>query len=486
MTTMTTKTTKTTTDKPAYSARKRTLPVIDSTGATGKTVTATLTRYVYDKRGGRIGNTYEAGGMWYRAAKTPESFGPDGKPDKWTDGLALVDRAEVRNRYLAEQRAAEPSAALVKRLYIVGGVPMRLTVQEPDGTEHTDELETPADAMAASAYATAKAAPKAEAQPKEVTAKAAPKAGGLGESAETAKAGALYRELAARVPVAAVVSARAKAATERAATMALRRYAYGLIADNPAEFDGKNVTYKRTKPALAKLAEHIGGVQAAGLRGDYSRAEVVIYPDWGGRNEGATVNCRAYNRDDDERARKVIKCADMTPDSCICPQPAPTWAEVSAALEAYDETMRRARGLARAHEAAALVNAAALVPLGLEDEAIGAAKSNYISPIDAQKLYMSADEITEKQAVADGLLEFVRRPEQPAEAEPAAEQPAEAEQADGEPWEVGKWASAFGLAVKRTTCAVWVIGDTKPHRDELKAHGFRWSAKRGAWWSKAA
>lgn len=29
---------------------------------------------------------------------------------------------------------------------------------------------------------------------------------------------------------------------------------------------------------------------------------------------------------------------------------------------------------------------------------------------------------------------------------------------------------------------IWATGDTKPHRDELKAAGFRWSRKRGAWW----
>lgn len=33
-----------------------------------------------------------------------------------------------------------------------------------------------------------------------------------------------------------------------------------------------------------------------------------------------------------------------------------------------------------------------------------------------------------------------------------------------------------------TKTLVWVSGDTYPHRAELKADGFKWSAKKRAWW----
>lgn len=37
---------------------------------------------------------------------------------------------------------------------------------------------------------------------------------------------------------------------------------------------------------------------------------------------------------------------------------------------------------------------------------------------------------------------------------------------------------------KREGASIWVSGNTKPHRDELKALGFRWSGKRKEWWFK--
>lgn len=33
---------------------------------------------------------------------------------------------------------------------------------------------------------------------------------------------------------------------------------------------------------------------------------------------------------------------------------------------------------------------------------------------------------------------------------------------------------------------IWASGDTKPHREELKALGFRWSPKQAAWYFKPA
>ena len=45
----------------------------------------------------------------------------------------------------------------------------------------------------------------------------------------------------------------------------------------------------------------------------------------------------------------------------------------------------------------------------------------------------------------------------------------------------------FEIEQKRPGCCIWVSGDTKPHRDELKSFGFRWSPKRTAWyWRPAA
>ena len=46
-------------------------------------------------------------------------------------------------------------------------------------------------------------------------------------------------------------------------------------------------------------------------------------------------------------------------------------------------------------------------------------------------------------------------------------------------------AEAYGLSVRETCLCVWVSGDTKPHREELKAAGAKWSGKRKAWyWRK--
>jgi hypothetical protein len=46
-------------------------------------------------------------------------------------------------------------------------------------------------------------------------------------------------------------------------------------------------------------------------------------------------------------------------------------------------------------------------------------------------------------------------------------------------------AAVHSLNVRETSLCVWVSGDTKPHREELKAAGARWSKKRGEWyWRK--
>lgn len=47
---------------------------------------------------------------------------------------------------------------------------------------------------------------------------------------------------------------------------------------------------------------------------------------------------------------------------------------------------------------------------------------------------------------------------------------------------------ALGLDIeqKRPGCCIWIAGDTKPHREELKAFGFRWAPKKSAWYWKPA
>ena len=46
-------------------------------------------------------------------------------------------------------------------------------------------------------------------------------------------------------------------------------------------------------------------------------------------------------------------------------------------------------------------------------------------------------------------------------------------------------AEAHGFDVRETCLCVWVSGDTRPHREELKAAGAKWSGKRQAWyWRK--
>ena len=43
-------------------------------------------------------------------------------------------------------------------------------------------------------------------------------------------------------------------------------------------------------------------------------------------------------------------------------------------------------------------------------------------------------------------------------------------------------AEEFGLAIRETSLCLWLAGDTKPHKDELKKAGAKWSAKKGAWY----
>jgi hypothetical protein len=40
----------------------------------------------------------------------------------------------------------------------------------------------------------------------------------------------------------------------------------------------------------------------------------------------------------------------------------------------------------------------------------------------------------------------------------------------------------MGLEVELCGLWVWVTGDTKPHKEELKAAGFKWSPNKTAWY----
>ena len=62
------------------------------------------------------------------------------------------------------------------------------------------------------------------------------------------------------------------------------------------------------------------------------------------------------------------------------------------------------------------------------------------------------------------------------EEEPAKDSPEEGEKA------IRRAAEEFGLAIRETSLCLWLAGDTKPHKDELRKAGAKWSAKKGAWY----
>jgi len=41
-----------------------------------------------------------------------------------------------------------------------------------------------------------------------------------------------------------------------------------------------------------------------------------------------------------------------------------------------------------------------------------------------------------------------------------------------------------GITIEVIGCFVWVTGDTKPHKDRLKALRFQWHSKKTAWYLK--
>ena len=62
------------------------------------------------------------------------------------------------------------------------------------------------------------------------------------------------------------------------------------------------------------------------------------------------------------------------------------------------------------------------------------------------------------------------------EEEPTQDSPEQGEEA------IRRAAEEFGLAIRETSLCLWLAGDTKPHKGELKKAGAKWSAKKGAWY----
>lgn len=97
----------------------------------------------------------------------------------------------------------------------------------------------------------------------------------------------------------------------------------------------------------------------------------------------------------------------------------------------------------------------------------------------------AAKEEAEKHAEDSG-----EKPEEAAkvspaeEAKPAKDSPKQAAQGSPEEGEaaIRRAAEEFGLAIRETSLCIWLAGDTKPHKDDLKKAGAKWSHKKGAWY----
>lgn len=74
----------------------------------------------------------------------------------------------------------------------------------------------------------------------------------------------------------------------------------------------------------------------------------------------------------------------------------------------------------------------------------------------------------------------------PKETAPEAPKEQKAETPEDMPAKVRALAESNGLELKETSLCLWVSGDTKAHKDELKACGCRWSKKRSAWYYRFA
>ena len=49
-------------------------------------------------------------------------------------------------------------------------------------------------------------------------------------------------------------------------------------------------------------------------------------------------------------------------------------------------------------------------------------------------------------------------------------------------WLIAELLKLDGIEIEIIGCFVWITGDTKPHKEELKALSFRWSSNKSAWY----
>ena len=49
-------------------------------------------------------------------------------------------------------------------------------------------------------------------------------------------------------------------------------------------------------------------------------------------------------------------------------------------------------------------------------------------------------------------------------------------------WLIAELLKLDGIEIEIIGCFVWVTGDTKPHKERLKALGFRWHSKKHCWY----
>lgn len=53
---------------------------------------------------------------------------------------------------------------------------------------------------------------------------------------------------------------------------------------------------------------------------------------------------------------------------------------------------------------------------------------------------------------------------------------------EGFQWLIAELLKLDGIEIEIIGCFVWITGDTKPHKERLKALGFRWHSKKRCWY----
>lgn len=117
-----------------------------------------------------------------------------------------------------------------------------------------------------------------------------------------------------------------------------------------------------------------------------------------------------------------------------------------------------------------------------KEQAPEAAKEQDPEKREAVKAY----DVTPKKAEKTDKEPEKKAPKAEKETAPEAPKEQEAETPEDMPAKVRALAETNGLELKETSLCLWVSGDTKAHKDELKACGCRWSKKRSAWYYRFA